>query len=437
MTRRATFHFLACAALILPISRAPGDQVKEDEKLLTDAKQSTTGEGLCDFFRKQTPADADLKRVPALIAKLSSDDFDEREKATEALMALGPVALPILRKELNHRDLETRTRVRACVEKVESNPTGEWTAAAARLLRERNPKDAVDVLLAYVPWSASDEVENEVMLTLVALGVKDGKADETFVATAKDKSAVRRAAAALVLARGTDEQKKLAKDALKDADALVRFRAAQGLVAAGDKTALPVLYSLLSEAQLSVAERAEDLLQRVAGDSSPTAGLGASDDSRKKCREAWEAWSKKNYEALDLAKIDTTAARSPAALARDAVRRFAEAGCKGDVDKIEKLMDESINVMGIITIARQDLLKQMRDAPKPDKTPTFTNIKSVKLDEIATNSPETKQFRDAFAKEKVEAVSIEITEGGRQETMILVLRMKGGKMMIAGLAPMK
>src|SRR5438874_6203481 len=79
-------------ALLLPIVagnvRAADDDAKaDDEKLLQQAKQDITADGLCDFFRKRTPSEADLKRVPELIGQLSSDDFDTREKAAAALVA--------------------------------------------------------------------------------------------------------------------------------------------------------------------------------------------------------------------------------------------------------------------------------------------------------------------------------------------------------------
>src|SRR5205085_283866 len=217
-------RLIATTAIILAAfvgrgQAADDDQTKEDEKLLTDAKQAVTGDGLCDFFHKRTPVEGDLKRVPELIAKLGNDDFEVREKATQALLALGPSVVPILRKELDHPDLETRSRIRQCIEKLENEPTVDWSLASARLLRERKPKQAVEVLLGYLPWAASEEVENEVMLTLLALGVKDGKVQDDLAKALKDKSAPRRAAAALALARAGDaEQKKLAQQALKDED---------------------------------------------------------------------------------------------------------------------------------------------------------------------------------------------------------------------------
>jgi hypothetical protein len=304
-------------------------------------------------------------------------------------------------------------------------------------MRQRKPAGSVDVLLDYLPWVPSEEVESEVLVTLAGLAIKDGKAQDSVTKAIKDASPVRRAAAALMLARAEDaDQKKLAQEALKDADPLVRFRAAQGLISRGDKSAINVMLALLEDAPVPVAEKVHEVLLRLGGDSSPAVALSENKEDRKKCRSEWEAWTKKNLEKVNLASIDITAAQSPAFVARETVRRFAEAGCKGDVDKLGKTLDDEINVMGIIKMKKDDLLAQMKNAPKTQQS-SFGVIKSVKLDDVVAASPETKQFKEAFADQKIEAVSVEVTEGGTTQRVVLVLRSKGGKMLIAGLAAMK
>lgn len=56
------------------------------------------------------PAPEDLKRAEALIRDLGADDFDVRDKATTALIALGEAALPALREAARAEDAEIRTR---------------------------------------------------------------------------------------------------------------------------------------------------------------------------------------------------------------------------------------------------------------------------------------------------------------------------------------
>ncbi len=52
----------------------------------------------------------DVKRAEALVRDLGADEFDVRDKATTALVALGEAALPALREAARSEDAEIRTR---------------------------------------------------------------------------------------------------------------------------------------------------------------------------------------------------------------------------------------------------------------------------------------------------------------------------------------
>jgi hypothetical protein len=90
---------------------------------------------------------------------------------------------------------------------------------------------------------------------------------------------------------------------MRDAAPQVRWRAAQGLLAAKDQRALPALIALLTEAPAATAGRAEDLLRCVAGDKAPATNA-AVDAERKAARAAWEAWYQAEGGQLDLAELD-------------------------------------------------------------------------------------------------------------------------------------
>src|SRR5439155_16195358 len=90
-----------------------------------------------------------------------------------------------------------------------------------------------------------------------------------------------------------------------DAGGVVRFRAAESLVLGRDKSGVPALIALLGEAPAARGWRVEDLLYRVAGEAAPAVSLGAADEeARKRCRDAWRAWWKKNEARVDLAKLN-------------------------------------------------------------------------------------------------------------------------------------
>ena len=67
----------------------------------------------------------DAQRVAALIARLDSDEFADREQAAEALAKLGGPAAPALRKALAGKpSAEQRRQLEGLLRKLEGPPTG-------------------------------------------------------------------------------------------------------------------------------------------------------------------------------------------------------------------------------------------------------------------------------------------------------------------------
>jgi hypothetical protein len=430
MVIRTSFIYLI--VLVAPRVLANDDsQRKDDEQLLAEAKIELSAGGLREYFRAATPGDVELKKVATLLTKLGSDDFGTREQASEALVAMGPRILPILRTKLNHQDPETKNRLQACVEKLKASSKEEdIAAAAARLLRRHNPQTAADVLLAFLRWVNSDDVENEVLITLVEASERDGKVLDTLAGMLDDASPKIRGVAALLLARGDkDEHKNLARKALKDQDAEVRFRAAQGLLSAGDKTATAEIIELLADAPLPVAQKAEQLLVRLAGESSPCMPLGTDDKLSGKCRSGWQGWYADRVQAAELPTADVVRFPSAAMMARDTVRRYIDAGRKRDTEALAKTLAGRINVLSTGEVSRDELLRQLKGARDWEK---LRNIKSMNPDEILALAPDGKTFSDSFANRRVEAVIV--PQEGNTENLVLVLQPVGDRWVICGLA---
>src|SRR5206468_7913087 len=105
---------------------------------------------------------------------------------------------------------------------------------------------------------------------LTGLGLSDGKAEPVLVKTLEEDEPMRRAAAALVVGKSADAgQQASVRRLLRDAEVLVRLRAAQGLVAGKDKDAVPTLIALLADAPQAQAWQVEELLSRLAGEQAP------------------------------------------------------------------------------------------------------------------------------------------------------------------------
>jgi HEAT repeat protein len=263
-----------------------------DEECLRRAHIGIDGPGLREFFRQRSLTDADRQRMEALIRQLGHAQFAVRQRASQELSAAGPTARPLLKEALHHPDLEVVRRAELCLEEIERGPGSALPVAAARLLALRKPAGAIESLLLYLPFADDDWVEEEVLTTLNTLSVQQGAVDPALLRALHDPHPARRAAAALVLGHwGNAEEQAAARQLLGDPDAKVRLRAAQGLLAAQDTTAVPVLVALLAEAPPPLTTQVEELLCRLAGDQAPRVSVGrGSLESRQKCRDAWALW---------------------------------------------------------------------------------------------------------------------------------------------------
>jgi hypothetical protein len=282
--------------------QADKGDVAADEETLREAKVETSGRGLLEFFRSRSLDAGQQKQLETLLTQLGSDKFATREQASLRLVEFGPPARPYLQRALLETDAEVVRRAQFCLDELNRGPGPTLTVAAVRLLAVRNPPEAVPVLLTYLPFNDDDMVEEEILRTLTVLAVQGSRIDPTVLG---DPKAARRSAAAYALGRvGTEKQRSAVHPLLRDPDAKVRLRAAQGLVAGKDKSAVPVLIALLADAPLPVSWQAEDLLHRIAQDQAPAAGVGEGDgESRKQSWQAWAKWWQEHESAYDLSRL--------------------------------------------------------------------------------------------------------------------------------------
>lgn len=176
------------------------DLAAADEKLLRQTKVDTSGRGLVSFLRSRTPDGDTLPKVKALIGKLGDDAFKVRERASAELIALGPIALPLLREATKDDDREVARRARDCLQKIGEASSKAQVSAAIRLLGLRRPEGASEVLLNYLPH-AEAEVAQEVRAALFAMAQQDGQPDAFLRRAMEDNDPKRRQAAAAALGK--------------------------------------------------------------------------------------------------------------------------------------------------------------------------------------------------------------------------------------------
>src|SRR5947209_2377797 len=198
MHLRSTFLCLT-AGLAIAIAGPPARTADlggnlSDEQTLRAVSLTTDGPGLLDFFRKRSQASVDPAEVAALVAQLGDKAGEVREKATGALVALGPVAVPQLRQAAKDPDEpEVAGRAKRCLQAIEGNFAASVPVAAARMLAQRRPEGAAAVLLDYLPLADDENVIEEVKLALAAVAQRDGKPESVLLQALDDKSALRRA----------------------------------------------------------------------------------------------------------------------------------------------------------------------------------------------------------------------------------------------------
>ncbi len=267
-----------------------------------------------------------LKRIDPLIQQLGDNDFAKRQEASRQLSLLGSAVLPKLKAALKSEDGEVVRRAKDCVEQIECEmeKIGSLTAVVQHVLHRR-PNGAIKALLRLLSNTGDDALEETICFGLYDLVAQEqSPADDLFklvrsaasqellekkkpvdgalVAALHDKVPARRAMAGLLVARfGVEGQKIAAKKLLDDADAEVRLRSAQGLLAAKDEQAVPVLIELVAQGDIAQSWQAEELLRWAAAGRSPkeTISVG-SREAREACHNAWLAWWKQQKGRLNL-----------------------------------------------------------------------------------------------------------------------------------------
>jgi hypothetical protein len=276
-------------------------ELAHDEQVLKTAGAPTDGPGLLEYFRRRTPSAEEQSNLQKRAAQLGSPVFTVRAKATDELIRAGRAALPWLRDVADNADLESSRRAAHCISIIEQGTRLGLSAHAARVLVDRNPPGSIEALLAYLPFVDEAWVEEEIRDSLKRIAFTDGKAAAPLEHALTDRSPHRRAAAAWIVGASPDaKQRQKVIKRLNDPSAEVRVLAASSLLSARESAAVPVLIALLNDNSGGVAARAEGLLLRIAGESSPQLWLdNSADNNGRKVQDAWESWWKSHEAKID------------------------------------------------------------------------------------------------------------------------------------------
>ncbi len=301
-------HVIRLGCVLLAVqacSPLRADEEKDaDEKQLKAGGVGVDGPALLQFFRDRVPTEADNRRLTQLVRQLGDKSYAKRRQAAHDLIARGRPAISFLQPALADRDPEVSQRAEQCLLEIKRASDVGVVMAAARQLARHRPGGAVQALVDFLPYAEDESIEEEVLTALTAKGLCDDRAVPVLKQALNDPAPSRRSAAGFVLGRmsGNDLQAAALK-LLDDGNASVRLRAAQGLLAGGNRRALPALIQLVGADGGDAGWQAEQILYQIAGERPPKLPVGGSPDVRKKRQEAWHAWSQGDGANVDLAKI--------------------------------------------------------------------------------------------------------------------------------------
>ncbi|HZU39135.1 MAG TPA: HEAT repeat domain-containing protein, partial [Gemmataceae bacterium] len=140
--------------------------------------QAADGSALLDRIRAGTPDETARQRASELIGELGDDDFVTRERATDDLVTMGAVAVPLLQKAAaDSKDCEVAHRAASCLTRIAQGSHPAITATTMRLVAFRKPPGAASVLLAYLPFANGSDSQEEVQKALTAVAYPGGAPD--------------------------------------------------------------------------------------------------------------------------------------------------------------------------------------------------------------------------------------------------------------------
>jgi hypothetical protein len=311
---------LAAAALLAGLAgliagRQPDEMPPTDEEALKRAGLSATdGPALVKYLKDRSLSDADRGALDQVIRRFGADEYKVRRKASEDILKYGSAAVAPLRAAENDPNPEVAYRASRALKKLQDVPHAAAAAAAVRAVAKLKPSGAAEALVGFLPLAESEALADEIRAALVALAVRDGKADPALVAALVDPSPVRRTAAYAALTEGGPAGQRVrvpdafprVKEAVrKDPDLDAKFTGLWTLaLTTREKEFVPDLLALVPELPRGRLWQLEEFLLALSGGTFPDGGrFGRSAESLATARDAWLGWWKANGEKVDLAGL--------------------------------------------------------------------------------------------------------------------------------------
>lgn len=314
-------YLLAAVVVAIGLAAAPAQPGRPAAAPDVDVLKSVgldpdDGAALVGYLKLRTASEADRGKLDELIRRFAADKFDDRLAAAAAVERLGTLAITPLRKAAEGKGVDPEVAYRAglVLKRIQTVDHARVSAAAVRGVVRLQPPGAAAALLGFLPLADGDGVADDIHTALVALAVRDGRADPDLVAGLADESALRRAACYVALVEGgpadrrvriPDALPKVKEAVRRDPDPEAKFRGLWVLArTTREKEFVPDLIGMAPTLPRGRLWQLEDFLLRLAGEHPPGGRFGRTPEAVAKARDAWAAWWARG--GVDLGKADLT-----------------------------------------------------------------------------------------------------------------------------------
>ncbi len=413
--------------LLVGVWASAFEMPRADLGMLREAGAPTEGPALLAWLRGRLPADDDADRLADLVPQLGDRRFAVRDRATTEIIALGPKAIPELKRANADSNAEVRNRARLCLRALEMQ-IPLWPNVAMRL-REEHPPGTIAALLRWLPL-ADEDTEDAIQAALFALSRQGGRIDSLLLEALGDTDALKRSAAALVVGQARQPSARgLLRPLLKDAEPKVRLQAALGLLLCGERSAAALLPELLEVP--AVAERATTILEALAGTNPPS---GAASKSVAERRKAWLAYCRDHADTFETAALtELLPGQNMASRAKKAAEKFIACWQGNDGPGLLAISSAPFFSAGQMLATPADLNKAWgKQAPGPQHAYHF------RFHRLLSTSKGL-----AFCQGEAELAAVKGLRPAEHRIMIysptpnswglIVIRVKGGRVTVAGL----
>ncbi len=284
-------------------------KLQEQIETIKNAKLPLDEKVLVEYIQNNTLQPELRSRLLEAYERLSSEDFDEREKAQNFFLEAGGKSFPILNiVKGSEEDPELTYRRGLILEKLKLDVEQTKIAAICFWLAHHQSKKAFEVIFNYALNTIHDDwFQDDLIESMVTLNNGVARVNPLLLKNMNSPLASTRLLATKIYTQLDHPDLAVLKSFYQEKDLAIRYLILKASVKQGEKSAMPLYLALIEEAPIEIAFQIEDHLYQIVDENRPKIiSLQAEKDKRKECRKNWEDWWNKNEKIVNLVKQNSS-----------------------------------------------------------------------------------------------------------------------------------